>query len=327
MTTAPSGLPPMLRPSKTTQVIAATVLCLFSIFALAGLNLVGMIFADRLDDLLEQRGIAPGTDLTLMIAELLMRSLKLAEPVALATSSFLALPVLMAIAARLAPTEAQPLIDCLLLCSSPLVIAGIAGGYGWAILGLYALWRALIAMPALTPERAMPIAGLGIALGYMSVPGFSGLLLPIAAMLFLCAPRTLLRQHMRVFYILSFTPTAMVAASFAYADWLFQGHPPSLPTIQPDLGRLLLRLAVIVLSGPALFRATIDQWDQGSMAVFSILVLTALLAPLPLFVTALAASVGHMALRAHRAESTASFAMGWMGGFAVLFALDATAMI
>ncbi|MEM9421362.1 MAG: hypothetical protein AAF986_02455 [Pseudomonadota bacterium] len=260
---------------------AAVVYC-FLLFLFAG---TGALFAvlsqwpyisllSRVADAQSVKGIGLQTDVTFLLSQTISALTGATMMTSTIVASMSALPLLMFLVVRTTPDHSRPWQRSIIVVAHPFCLALSIAGYGWATVGLYGLWRLLGDLPQKAPHQGMPLAGIGIVGAFITVPQFSAYLIPVAAVLFICAPRTMLAKHMRVFYLLSFTPVAMLAASLAYTDWLFgtEGRVEvSMPFLPGGIYAGLLAFGACIIVAPGLLR--ILHVDGGAARISSLLIL------------------------------------------------------
>lgn len=247
-------------------------------------------------------GLFPGVDVGFLIANSLFRNWSFDPATAMLASSFAALPFLFALILRTTPDRQNPLGTALWIAGNPLCWCLVWGGLGWSALGFYGLWRLMADLPQRPPHSGMPLAGVGIGAAYLFVPYFGDFFLPLAVTLWLVPPRQMLTRHMRVFYLLSFVPLAMIWFSFAYADWLFVGgFEGSKSMLTGALGGQT-PLAVMLVGGlvvaPGLYFGLLRRLALQRLAIVAICMLAIIFRPDPgLLFAALALGQGAMAAR------------------------------
>ena len=206
----------------------------------------------------EPTALAIGTDGTLIVAGLL-RALGLPPVAALWGASWAALPVLAALPLR----EGGPLLGRIAtsaaLASSPLVLLACASGFGWAGVGFYALWSAVLGLPERSAHQGLTRLGLGVLAAAVCCPAPWTLFLPLYAVLFAAAPPMRAPGTMRAVYLLAFAPVAAWTLTLAYAQWR-SGAAGAGPLAGAGLDALpfafaaLLALVLCVACAPGLAR-------------------------------------------------------------------------
>ncbi|WP_370335369.1 hypothetical protein [Parvularcula marina] len=306
----------------------AIVLAMAGALALTGFeNWTAHVFHDRLMLLESETGFAPGMDLTLWFGRLLASLPGTSEAAGLSIATAMAVPIIGLTSFLTAPKRPGRLVRSLLLCTHPLTLALVLGGAGWAVIGLYVLWRALAVLPRRRPHQGMAGSGLAIAFAWLAVPGFSAFLLPLGATLWLCAPRHMQKRFMLSYYLALFAPVAMLAGANAYAAWAFGLEWVETPLTAPMTSGLpvaiLFSLCATILSGPGLMRITSMSGTATRLAalVASAFAATATGAD-PLAAAAMAAAAQY-ALAARRGEPSMLSVLSFAGGAAVVIGLGA----
>lgn len=198
-------------------------------------------------------------DATLGLARALEAVFGMAADIALGIASLSAFAALAVVMGVLSGARATRRPDLLLLAlTNPLLLAMILGGVGWSVAGGFALWTALYRLPVSGATMGMASVGLAIAIFYALQPGGAAWLLPLGCVLFLFAPRAMVRDHMRAFYLLAFAPTVMLAFGIFYLQWvspaLFGGSAvggaaPLGPEIGPWSTAIAVFLPLLAVSG------------------------------------------------------------------------------
>lgn len=234
-----------------TRYLSKFVLLMAVIGLVARQELLGGVMLWRVEQLLSFQGLAPGTDLTLLLARILL-SFGIGPATALLLAGFFALIPLAYFLYQSMAQQDQKLDRSLLIAAHPLAYALILSGQGWTAPALYFLWRTLGGLPRQRPQQGMVQAGIAIGFAYLAIPGFGPLLLPLAACLFLCAPKAAMARHPLAFHVVALAPALMIFGAFAYLAALHD-IPRTGPT--PDRHPLLgvLATAAIPLSAPWLF--------------------------------------------------------------------------
>ena len=278
------------------------------------------VLATRAGELRPFPGIAPGIDLTRLIAWPLA-ALGIPPAGALFAASLAALPVLGAMVLRTMPASSDRLFRCMMIGTHPVVLALAICGAGWAAPAFYFLWHTLAELPRRRAQQGIVLVGLAIAFGYVAVPGFFLLLLPLAATLFLCAPPHAMRQHAVPFYLAAFAPVAMVFAAFAYIAWI--GSVPWIGTSMlpgPAAPGLILAVAAVIC-GPGLLNMSAMGGSGPRFAALLSVVFAAAWGADILLIAAMAA-MAQGALSARRGERTELTYLSYAGGVAVVIALS-----
>ena len=294
------------------------------------------VFAARLESLNSAEGLTPGLDMTLLFGQALAVLPFLTDAAGLILASALSLPALALVVLRTSRRRQGKWLRTILISTHPLTLALMLCGAGWASVGLYIMWRSLSSLPRRRPRRRhlrnrrhAGLAGTGITLAVASltVPGFGRLLLPLAAVLFLCAPRHMVRHFMPSFYIALLAPVAMVFIANLYIGWSFGAEWIS-PRLTADMAAgfpiaALFAITGALLSGPGLLRIT----HMGGSGPRLAALLSAGFAATatgadPLLVAAMAA-YAQTALAATRGEPTLLSTLSFAGGAAVVIGLGA----
>lgn len=281
-------------------------------------------FADRAATIAGGQALSVHTDLTLLIGAAISAIPGLNAGTGLGIASALGMPIAAAVAWGLpSPTQNRGALAVALPLSAGLVVAGI----GLLVPASYFMWRALLTVPAAPPRQGMAVAGLGIGVGYAAIPGFAHALLPLAAVLFVFAPKEMLRAHMRVFYLLAFAPAAMIAGSYGYAAAVlgpetWAGAPVAGPLAAsvPAPAAMVFLASFLAVSGAFLGVRRAALPAHLCIAFTTVVAATAAAAPvLPLIGQA---ALGHAATAQRWAAPPWTIALGVAGGMAVLVGLD-----
>lgn len=280
------------------------------------------IFSARLDQVTHFDGLAPGVDFTLIFAHLLYRYLDMSASKSVLAASLSALPFLGALILRTTTPLQGRWGPAIITSGHPITLALIFSGCGWAALGLFGLWRLLADLREKAPHQGMPLAGIGIGGAYLTVPQFGLYILPLAAVLFLCAPRHMLGRHMRVFYLLSFTPVVMMMGSYYYTASIFGGASPA-PLADEGFAMSFIGLGVsLSLMAPGLFRHLTKTGGAARIAALSALLLTSTAPQTSPFLLLAAAGLAQMAINARFKEPPVWTAASIVGSGLVIILLD-----
>ena len=262
-------------------------------------------------------GLAVGTDGTLVLAGVL-RALGLPPVAALWAASWSALPVLAALPFRAPVRRSHASAVAAGLACSPLVLSACAGGYGWAAVGLYALWSAILGLPDRTPHQGLTRLGLGVLAAFVFCPAPWTIALPVFAVLFAAAPRVLHGRHMSAVYLLAFAPCAGWTLTLLYAQWR-SGAAGAGPLAGTDLAGLPFALAAAVAAGLAAMSAPGLLRRGAPLAVLAACALFATGTAVPLTLTLLAAGAAQAA-QAAREGTLAFLALGLLGANLIVLA-------
>ena len=263
----------------------------------------------------EPTGLAVGTDGTLILAGLL-GALGLPPLAALWGASWSALPLLAALPFRAPTPRLHAVAVSVGLVCSPLTLLACASGYGWAAVGLYALWSAVLGLPNRTPHQGLTRLGLGVLAAFVFCPAPWTLALPVFAVLFAAAPQALQGRHMSAVYLLAFAPCAGWTLTLLYAQWrsgaVGAGPPPG-----ADLTGLPLAVAAALAAGLALACAPGLLRRGAPLAVLAACALFATGSGVPLTLALLAAATAQGA-QAARGGSLGLLALGLLGALIAL---------
>ncbi|MEM9233592.1 MAG: hypothetical protein AAGA69_05060 [Pseudomonadota bacterium] len=304
----------------------ALLLAIAGSLTLTGAELwVTDLFSLRLGTVSDANLFAPGADLTLVLARLFNTLPGVSLPASQSVATALAIPTLGLISYRTARRRYGRALRTLLICTHPLTLVLVLCGAGWAAVGLYVLWRSLSGLRLRRPHQGMAGTGLALAFAYLTVPGFQAFLLPLAAVLFLCAPRHMQGKFILSYYLAIFAPVVMFVLAHAYVIWAFGGEWISTPlTTSSAVGfpiAALFTLTATILSGPGLLRITAMG---GTGARLAALVACAFAATAfdadPLTVAAMAA-LAQFALAAERGEPGMLSVLSFAGGAAIVIGL------
>ena len=264
----------------------------------------------------EPTALALGTDGTLLLAGLL-QALGLPPVPALWGASWTALPVLAALPLRAGALRSVA-VGAGLACH-PMTLLACASGYGWAAVGFYGLWSAVLGLPSRSPHQGLVRLGLGVLAAMVCCPAPWTLFLPLFAVLFLAAPPALRTRDMNAVYLLAFVPVAAWSLTLLYAQWRSgaAGAGP-LPGTQIDLPFLpaaLLGLALCAAVAPGLARRARRAPAGAAALLASALLATGDAAPLALAL--LSASTAEAARAARAASDAADGGGGRLWGLAL----------
>ncbi|ADM08887.1 diaminopimelate epimerase [Parvularcula bermudensis HTCC2503] len=241
---------------------------------------------------------APGTDLSLWVGGLIAGFPGLGAEAGLLLGGLLCLTALVAAAMGGVFGAGFRGPRGLILACHPLILAPALTGYGAVPLLFFALWRSIALLPIRAPDQSLPLLGLTLAAITVGGPGGSHWLLPLLAVLFLAAPRHLIRRHMRVFYGLILTPAAMIGAVLLYLEAVGMAprQDPLPPVIEGPGGLwgLVGAVCVILLTAPSLLRPKAGRFRGPQLvAVLAIVFVSGhpSLDPIPLVIGA--AMAGH----------------------------------
>ena len=283
------------------------------------------ILAGRMGDLSAVTGVGLRSDLSFVLGQMIYTLTGYNPAISMIMASMMAAPCLALLVARTTPASQNKWVRSILLTTHPLSLTLFIAGYGWATVGLYGLWRLLAELPAKAPHQGMPLAGIGIGGAFLTVPQFSVYLMPVAAVLFMCAPRTMLSRHMRVFYLLSFAPVTMIAASLAYSEWLFGGEGTiraAAPLLLGGWSGLSLVLLASLVVAPGLMRVIGIKGGAARLSVLLILVLTASAEPMAATPLLGAAAIAQGAIAVRHGEPIFWTVSSLFGGLLAIFLLD-----
>lgn len=272
----------------------------------------------------EYAGLAPGVDMTLIMACAFL-PVGLSETAALMVASFSALPLLILLSAASTSTSQQPWTRGIVIGLHPFTLALFLSGLGWAALGFYGLWRLFADLQDKPPHQGLPLAGLGIGGAFVTVPDFTAYLFPLAAMVFVFAPKPMVGRHMRVFYLLCFTPVLMIAGGYAYSAALFGvTAPPSRDflVLPSGLWGGVVAAAITLLVAPGLARPSKGASRRARLAALLILGLTGTGGPVMAGSFLAAGLLAQEAISARFAAPVGWSLASYAGSILALFALD-----
>ena len=302
----PSTPSAALRASRLVPVLGLLIACALGVlFGLGGETRVLTVRAA------EPTALAVGTDGTLLLAGLLS-ALGLPPVAALWGASWAALPVLVALPLRGAGPLLGRAAAASALASSPLVLLACASGFGWAAVGFYALWSAVLGLPERSAHQGLTRLGLGVLGAAVCCPSPWALFLPLYAVLFAAVPQARAPGTTRAAYLLAFAPVAAWTLTLTYAQWR-SGAVGAGPLLGPDLAGLpfgvaaLVALALCAACAPGLARFA--RARPGGAVPLAACALLATDPDVPLSLALLGASVAQAA-RAARGGSVAALALG-----------------